>query len=309
MLRNAAAIARIVRKRRCDVIHAHGRAPAWSAYVAARLTRVPFVTSWYKGFRDQNVFKRLYNSVMARGDRVIAVSDQIAELINERYRTPWNRIEVVPTEHRRANFSILRRVSRDRVEAVRRISGVEPRAQSRSRRRPHAAAQRPSYVVQAAQRLKEMGLKDFVCVFVGEDQGTSRYTGELWDQVLATDTADVVRVIGPVEDMPAAYAAATVVVSAATQPEGLQRAILEAQAMARPVVVSDLGAGPDVVLAPPAVPDDRITGLRFSTGDDAALGRGAAPAILDAGSAARRKWGRAGANGWSAISTHPWSRN
>ena len=60
-------------------------------------------------------------------------------------------------------------------------------------------------------------------------------------------------------------------VSAATQPEGLQRTILEAQAMARPVVVSDLGAGPDVVLAPPAVPEDRMTGLRFSAGDDAAL--------------------------------------
>ena len=41
--------------------------------------------------------------------------------------------------------------------------------------------------------------------------------------------------------------------------------------MARPVIVSDLGAGPDVVLAPPAVPEDRMTGLRFSTGDDAAL--------------------------------------
>ena len=41
--------------------------------------------------------------------------------------------------------------------------------------------------------------------------------------------------------------------------------------MARPVIVSDLGAGPDVVLAPPAVADERMTGLRFSAGDDAAL--------------------------------------
>jgi glycosyltransferase involved in cell wall biosynthesis len=37
------------------------------------------------------------------------------------------------------------------------------------------------------------------------------------------------------------------------------------------VIVSDLGAGPEVVLTPPAVPDNRITGLRFTTGDDAAL--------------------------------------
>ena len=43
------------------------------------------------------------------------------------------------------------------------------------------------------------------------------------------------------------------------------------QAMARPVIVSDLGAGADVVLTAPAVPESRIAGLRFQAGDDAAL--------------------------------------
>ena len=127
-------------------------------------------------------------------------------------------------------------------------------------------------VVNAVHRLKERGLKDFVCVFAGEDQGRTRYTGELWDLVTETGTSDVVRLTGAVDDdMSAAYAAATVVVSASIQPEGLQRAILEAGAMARPVVVSDLAAGPDAVLAPPAVTDDRMTGLRVPAGDEAAL--------------------------------------
>ena len=108
-------------------------------------------------------------------------------------------------------------------------------------------------VVQAVGRLKAMGLQDFVCVFAAEDQGT-RYAGEIWDRVLATGSNDIIRMTGPLDDLPAAYAAATVAVSAAVQPEGLQRALLEAQAMERPVIVSDLGAGPDVVLAPPAVP-------------------------------------------------------
>jgi glycosyltransferase involved in cell wall biosynthesis len=116
-----------------------------------------------------------------------------------------------------------------------------------------------------------MGMKDFLCVFIGEDRGRSHYTGELWDLVLSTGTMDVIRMAAPVNDMPAAYAAGSVVVSAAVQPEGLQRAILEAQAMARPLIVSDLAAGPDVVLTPPAVPEGRITGLRFQSGDDSGL--------------------------------------
>jgi glycosyltransferase involved in cell wall biosynthesis len=126
-------------------------------------------------------------------------------------------------------------------------------------------------VVKAVERLKKTGMKDFLCVFVGEDRGRTHYTGELWDLVLSTGTMDVIRMAAPVHDMPAAYAAASVVVSAAIQPEGVQRAILEAQAMARPMIVSDLAAGADVVLTAPAVPESRISGLRFPAGDDGRL--------------------------------------
>ena len=188
------------RKERCDIIHAHGRAPAWSAWIASRLTGIPFVTSWYKGFREQNLFKRLYNSVMARGDRIIAVSDQLAELISHRYGIPWGRINVVPLSIDLQRFDP-DTISQERVEAIRRAFGVEPGAKlilvtgRLLRRKGH------HLVVQAVHRLKEMGLKDFVCVFAGEDHGKSRYTGELWDLVLATKTADVIRMTGPVDDL------------------------------------------------------------------------------------------------------------
>jgi glycosyltransferase involved in cell wall biosynthesis len=269
VLRNAFALARLVRERRCDVVHAHGRAAAWSAFICAKMTGVPFLTTWHKGFRQQNAFKRLYNSVMARGERVIAVSEQIAVLVNDRYGTSWDRLVVVPASVDTAKFDPAV-VSRSRIDAMRSAWGVGRGDKlilvtgRMLRRKGHHV------VVRAISRLKAMGVKDFVCVFTAEDQET-RYAAELWDQVLASEIADVVRVSGPIDDLPAAYAAATVVVSAAVQPEGLQRALLEAQAMARPVIVSELGAGTDVVLAPPTVPHDRMTGLRFATGDDAAL--------------------------------------
>jgi glycosyltransferase involved in cell wall biosynthesis len=270
ILRNAAVLIRLARARQCDAIHALGRAGAWSAFIAARLRGIPFVTSWYKGFREQNIFKHLYNKIMTRGDRVIAVSEQLAQLINDRYGTPWERIAVVPCSIDLAQFDPVG-VARERVEAIRRAWGVKPDTKvilivgRILRRKGHHVA------VRAVRRLKDMGFKDFLCVFVGEDRGHTHYTGELWDLVLATGTMDVIRMAAPVSDMPAAYAAASVVVSAAVQPEGVQRAILEAQAMARPVIVSDLGAGPDVVLTSPAVPESRITGLRFASGDAAAL--------------------------------------
>lgn len=270
MLRNTAVLIRLARERKCDTIHALGRAAAWSAFIAARLSGIPFVTSWYKGFREQNILKHLYNGIMARGDRVLAVSEQIAQLVHDRYGTPWERIAVVPTSIDLDRFDPAH-VSHGRIEAMRRAWGVKPDTKvilitgRILRRKGHHV------VVRAVKRLKDMGLKDFLCVFIGEDRGHTRYTGELWDLVLATGTMDVIRMAAPVADMPAAYAVASVVVSAAVQPEGLQRAILEAQAMARPVLVSELAAGPDVVLTTPGVPEGRITGLRFQAGDDTAL--------------------------------------
>ncbi len=275
MLRNAAALIRLARERDCDIIHALGRAGAWSACVAARLRGIPFVTSWYKGFREQNILKRLYNGVMARGDRVIAGCEQIAQLVNDRYGTPWEKIAVVPCSIDFDYFDPAS-VTRERIAAVRETWGVNNDtkiiliAGRILRRKGHHVA------VRAMQRLKEFGLTNFLCVFVGEDRGHTNYTGELWDLVLATGTMDVIRMAAPVHDMPAAYCAAAAVVSAAIQPEGVQRSMLEAQAMARPVVTSDLGAGPDVVLTAPAVPESRITGLRFHSGDD----RGLAAALM-----------------------------
>ena len=258
------------------------------------MTGVPLVTTWYKGYREQNVFKRLYNSAMVRGERVIAVSDQLAELIIERYRVPPEHIAVVPASVDMTRFDPAA-VSEDRLDTIRRSWGVAPDTKvilvvgRMLRRKGHHVA------IKAVHRLKERGLKDFVCVFVGEDQGRTRYTGELWDLISSTGTTDVVRLVGEIDDMPAAYAAATVVVSAAVQPEGLQRAILEAQAMARPVVVSDLAAGPDVVLAPPAIVDDQMTGLRVPANDDAALAAALIRlfSLSDAGRAAIGTRGRA----------------
>jgi glycosyltransferase involved in cell wall biosynthesis len=268
--RNAFVLRRLIAQHRCAVVHALARAPAWSAFIAARMTGVPFVTTSYNGFREQNVFKRFYNSVMVRGERVIAVSDQIADAIAARHNVAADRIVVIPSHVDVGRFDPAR-MTQQRIEAVRAAwdIGAETRAIAVIgrilRRKGHHV------VVRAARRLKDMGLRDFTFVFVGEDHGRSSYSGELWDLVLATQTSDVIRIAAPPDDLPAAYSAAIAVVSAAIQLEGSPRSVLEAMAMARPVIASDLAAGPEIVLAPPAVAEDRMTGLRFLSGDDGEL--------------------------------------
>jgi glycosyltransferase involved in cell wall biosynthesis len=289
---NAFALKRIIAQHRCTIVHALARAPAWSALIAARMAGVPFVTTWYNGFREQNIFKRFYNGVMSRGERVIAVSDQIAEAIATRYSGASGRIVVVPS---RIDFAVFDAalVTPQRVSAVR--SSWDIGADIRAvvvigpilRRKGHHV------VVRAAGRLKDMGLRNFSFVFVGEDPGRSSYAEELWDLVLTTQTSDVIRVVGPPDDLPAAYSAATAVVCPAIQLEGSQRSVLEAMAMERAVIASDLAVGPETVLAPPGAAEDRMTGLTFKSGDDRELAA-ALVRLLSAPESVRAAVGRRG---------------
>jgi glycosyltransferase involved in cell wall biosynthesis len=267
ILHNAFALRRIIAERGCTIVHALARAPAWSALLAARIAGIPMVTTWYNGFREQNTFKRFYNGVMARGERVIAANGRIAEVIAARYRGASGRIVVLPPSPIDLGAFDPALVTRERIAAVRSAWDVGGSIRAIVvlgeilRRNGHHV------VVRAAARLKEMGLRDFAFVFVGEDPGRSSYAGELWDLVLATRTPDVIRLAGPPSDVPATYGAATAVVCPALQLEGSQRSMLEAMAMARPVIASDLAAGPDLVMAPPGVAEDRITGFTFRSGD------------------------------------------
>jgi len=71
---NADLLAALIRKEKADIVHARSRACAWSAWLACRRTRTTFVTTYAGIYNEGFPFKRLYNSIMAKGDIVIANS-------------------------------------------------------------------------------------------------------------------------------------------------------------------------------------------------------------------------------------------
>jgi len=80
-----------------------------------------------------------------------------------------------------------------------------------------------------------------------------------------------VRLVGHVDDMPAAYLAAHVAVVASTEPEAFGRAAAEAEAMGCPVIATNIGAAPETVRAAPTVAANEITGWLVPPHDPAAL--------------------------------------
>ena len=74
-----------------------GPAPRRGAYLACRTSRAAFVTTVHAAYEgNENKFKRFYNSVMARGERVIAISQFIAGYTRENFKTDSRNLIVIP---------------------------------------------------------------------------------------------------------------------------------------------------------------------------------------------------------------------
>jgi glycosyltransferase involved in cell wall biosynthesis len=271
MLANARAIAHLVRAEGVDLIHARSRAPAWSALLAARRARVPFVTTYHGAYGETNAAKRLYNSVMARGDVVIANSGYTADLIAGRYGTARERIVVIHRGVDTRRFDPAQ-IGADRVAALRARWGVDDATPVILQMARLTGWKGQGVLIEAAGRLKAAGkLGNAVVVLAGDAQGRNAYVQALQRQVAQAGLAAHVRFVGHVEDVAAAFSIAHVAVVASTEPEAFGRAAIEAAAMGAPVIATAIGAPPETVLAEPAAGEDAATGWLVAPGDAEAL--------------------------------------
>jgi glycosyltransferase involved in cell wall biosynthesis len=258
--RNAGLLATIIRAERVDIVHARSRAPAWSAWLACRRTGAHFVTTWHGTYGEGLPFKRRYNSVMARGERIIVASRFIDRLVGERHGVDPARIRLIPRGVDPAAFD------------PGAVSGERVMRQLRSWRIPEHGP-----VVMMPGRLTEwkgqgvlleaiarMGRRDVYCVLVGAEQGQPRFSQRLVARAAELGISERIRLAGECDDMPAALMAADVVVHASTQPEAFGRVVVEAQALGRPVIAADLGGPAETV-------EHGITGWRVPPGDPAIL--------------------------------------
>ena len=266
--RNASRLARLIREYNVDIIHARSRAPDWSALWAARRTGISFVTTYHDTYRANSTWKERYNSVMAKGDRVIAISEFVAAHIEAQYGLDERVIRTIPRGIDLARFDP------DRVPAERKIRLVQdwrlPDDQSIILM-PARLSRKKGHLV-LVEALARLGRKDLCCIIVGDDGRETAYRKELIDLIHAKGLDGVVRLLPQTQDMTAAYSLADVVVAPSIQAEGFGRVPVEAQAMGRPVVASDLGGFRETIV-------DGVTGLLFPPGDSLSLASAIAGAL------------------------------
>ncbi len=257
---NAGRLSRLVRTEGVGIVHARSRAPAWSALLATRRTGARFVTTYHGVYNEGLPGKRHYNAVMAKGDRVIAISRFVAALLAARHGVEPSRIRVIPRGVDPALFDPGRAVGPRAagLGQVWRVPDGAPVVMLPARLTRWKGA---TVLIDAMAR---MAHADACCVLVGATQGRERFARQLEAQAQALGMAGRLRLVGHCDDMPAALAVADVVVSASLDPEGFGRAVIEAQAMARPVIATDHGGAAETV-------EHGVTGWRVPPGDAGAL--------------------------------------
>jgi glycosyltransferase involved in cell wall biosynthesis len=259
--RNIRRLQQVVRRHRVSLVHARSRAPAWSAWHACRRARIPFVTTVH-GVHSGNHsrLKRRYNAIMTKGERVIAISEFVAEHVQQTFGVGLDRLRTI---QRGVSLEELdpERVRGIRIAKIAERLGIEPDGKQVvllpgrvTRIKGHL------FLLRAIARMER---RDFLVVFVGGQDPNSGYARQIQALVRATGLGEMVRFAGACDDMPAAYQLADVVVAPSIGPEAFGRVAVEAQAMGKPVIVTNIGGLPETVmpastgwLVPPDDPDE-----------------------------------------------------
>jgi glycosyltransferase involved in cell wall biosynthesis len=237
---NTKRLVEIIEREKVSLIHARSRAPAWSAFFAAKQTGIPFITTYHAAYNISSKPRHWWASVMAKGDRVIAISNYVANILRESFGVPEERIRLIYRGFDHAAFTPSDKVN-VRAAQLKKEWGLPeglpiilcPGRVSRTK----------------GQDVLVKALAYFphpcVCVLAGDQRGRADVVAGI--KTAAATGAVKLFMPGAYWDGPAVMALADVVVTPATLPEAFGRTTAEAQAMGKLVISTNNGAAPEIV--------------------------------------------------------------
>ncbi len=270
-------LAPILHAERVDLVHAHGPDAARTGLAAVKGTRTPLLTGYF-GLPPAQGWRKPPEDAQARGHLVAAVSEFAALEIAKRHGIPPERTVVIPSAVETGWFDP-HAVEPRRVLAVRESWRIRPDARVVLLPGRLIASQGHLTLVDAARSLLNGGLRGVVFVIAGDRPEDPEYQAVVSNRIEAQGLRPLFRQVGFCPDMRAAYAAADIVVLPLERPLAFSHIAVEAQAMARPVVASDIGAMPEMLQAPPARTSAVRTGWLTPPFDALALARNLAAAL------------------------------
>lgn len=261
MYLNSLKLAKIIKENGINIVHARSRAPAWSAYWAAKRTGVKFMTTFHGTYGlGPKGMKKFYNKVMTFGQLIIAISKHIRSHMLQNYTVDESKIRLIPRCVDIEKFSpaavtqerIIRAIADNNLPEDRPIISLVGRI---------TRWKGQHILVEAMSKIKH---KEAYALIIGSDQGRVKYTKGLKETAESLGVADRIQFIGESFDIPALLMVSDIVLSTAVEPEAFGRAAIEGQAMGKIVLASDIGGSLENVV-------DGVSGRLFRSNDAQAL--------------------------------------
>lgn len=259
---NIAKIVKLIKENNVDIVHVRSRAPMWSAYYACKKTGTKLVSTVHGTyslgllFQKNFALKRAYNAIMLRADQIIAVSDFIKSYILSNY------IKGKDAQLTEANTKLLSK----KIKVIHRgvdLNYFDPSKVSQTRLinlstswnipedkkiilmpARFTAWKGHEFLINALAKVKS----EFFCIMVGGDQGHVKYRKSIEQKIIKNELEGKVRLTKPCTDMPAAYLISDLVVVPSLRAEAFGRVVVEAQAMSRLVITTNIGGAKETVM-------------------------------------------------------------
>ena len=234
-----------------NIVHARSRAPAWACYLACLITRRNFVTTFHGTYNFESNLKKFYNSIMLRSKLTIAGSNFIFNHINEKYSEYLNRKKKLRVIFRGINVDYYnqKNISILKLERIKEEWGLsQDKFTILLPGRLTYWKGQEKFVEALNILVEDYNNSNFQAVVLGSDQGRKVYKKKLIDLVQRYRLGQKIKFIDHCKEMPLAYSLADAVVSASIQPEAFGRVSVEAQAMGKPIIASDLGGSKETIL-------------------------------------------------------------
>ena len=264
---NSIALTLLILFLNISIVHARSRAPAWSCYLATKITRRKFVTTFHGTYNFKNSIKKFYNSIMVKSDVLIAGSNFIFSHISENYQKFLNSKKKFLVIFRGINTEyfdsdIIKKKDIDKLKATWKIEDNKKIILLPGRL---TAWKGQEMFIEAINLFKQSNPElDFVAVILGDDQGRTVFRKKLERLVEQFNLTQNIKFVDNCNVMPVAYYISDVIVSSSIEPEAFGRVSVEAQAMKKPIIASNIGGSKETVI-------DNKTGLLFESGNPKSL--------------------------------------
>ncbi|MBS0222079.1 MAG: glycosyltransferase [Proteobacteria bacterium] len=242
-LRSRFGLAARVRDLDLNLLQSRSPSAAWMARALARRLKLKWVATLHRPFVATGLVQRSVERRQSRADAVIAVSEYVAQDFRRRFPTRADRLETIPSG-----------IDLDRFDPaiVRAERVIKLAADLRIPDGAHVVLYPGRFVEDRGQKtlvdaMKRLDREDLFCLLLGSAGQSTSLEKDLERAIEQAGLNGKVQ-IGPyVEDMPAAYMLADVVVTTGGARQGFSRTMVEAQAMGRPVVCEQGGGAAEAI--------------------------------------------------------------